>query len=147
MSTTTYPAPAAGRFPLAACPREPRQFPQPWQRVVAPNSAGRACYGTVTFTCCKYFDVLLDGEKRERFFSNANQVHWTPADDTGTLPMWFFDQPGDDRLTLQRVNYDLVLMSGERVQECFFKSDRFLEIGGAHRHIALADVARLRPSA
>ena len=87
----------------------------------------------------------------ETVFTDPKKLRWDEDAPMGYLPLRFFTatsvpRPGGARYYLQPRNYDLVLTAGEHVSECFFKLDRFLEVGGAHRIIALADVATLRPS-
>ena len=125
--------------------------PAPFQRVLFADSQEQPRYGVVSFSCKHYCEVILDGNTAEWMVTVPGLLTWEPTDTTGVLPMLLFRYNSractPPKHHLQARNYDLRLASGATVSECFFKIDRFLEIGGAHRVIALADVAALRPSA
>lgn len=174
MSSTTLAAPAAASPLFAAalgvgttppCLFTPEAedtfpaplFPQAWQRALVvlrpgdPDYGQRvAQFGTVTFVGDTFFHVLLDGAEQETIVTDMGWAQWDISDTSGTLPTWFLTQKSEncalEKLTLEAKNYDLILHDGCHVRECFFKKNRFLEIAGQRRYIALADVARLRPS-
>lgn len=128
----------------------PLTFPKPWQRILTTGKDNRALFGVVVFSCPDYCNVLIDDDHVLTPCTDASKLVWTPDNDTGMLPLHSLGAVASrygDCAILEAVNYDLLLKNGERVNCCFYKGDRFLEIALPYRHIDLADVASVRPSA